>query len=287
MSTEARLTRTDSMSPEVAERLASAVGPGRRFEGGDLLPALWHWAYFPELAPLAELGPDGHPRRDDELAQRFPRRMAGGGRVQQLRGLVVGEPAEKLSEIVEMREHHGRSGDLVVCQWRHTYLQSGATALEEMQSLVYLPARTEEQRPASPGARAGEAPQTAQGSWEVVRHVEFSSVALFRFSAATWNSHRIHYDRGYATGEEGYPGLVVHGPLLTMLLAREAERELGSSLTLEFRSKAAVFDGEGVDVYILREDDTSCLLEARKSDGTVTTALSASIASSPGGEPGP
>ena len=287
MSTKARVTRTDSMPPEIAERLACAVGPGRRFEKGDLLPALWHWAYFPELAPLSELGPDGHPRRDDELVQSFPRRMAGGGRVQQLRGLVVGEPAEKISEIVEMREHHGRSGDLVVCEWRHTYLQAGATALEEMQSLVYLPARTGKQKPPGEGARAGAAPQPARGSWEIVRHVEFSSVALFRFSVATWNSHRIHYDRGYATGEEGYPGLVVHGPLLTMLLAREAERELGSSLSLEFRSKAAVFEGEGVDVWRLREDDSTCLLEARKSDGTVTTALSASIASGPGGEPGP
>ena len=281
MNAGVRETRTDSMAPEIADRLAAVVEPGRRFGQGDRLPALWHWAYFPELAPPGELGPDGHPRRVDEMAKRFPRRMAGGGRVQQLKGLVVGEQAEKFSEIVDIRERHGRSGDLAVCDWRHEYVQQGATALEEIQSLVYLPPRMNEE-PTATNVQAAAASESAREPWQVVRHASFGPVLLFRFSAATWNSHRIHYDRGYATDEEGYPGLVVHGPLLTMLLAREAERLLGPELSLEFRSRASVFDNEEVDVYLLREGDVSCRLEARKPDGTVTTSLFAAALSRSG-----
>jgi len=152
------------------------------------------------------------------------------------------------------------------------YLQMGATAVEEIQSLLYLPARTTEE---TGTVKAAPAPRSAGATWQVIARLSFDPVTLFRFSAATWNSHRIHYDRSYATREEGYPGLLVHGPFLTMLLAREAEGVLGPELTVEFRSQAPVYDAEEVDVFLLRNDAMSCRLEARKPDGTVATSLTA------------
>jgi 3-methylfumaryl-CoA hydratase len=108
-----------------------------------------------------------------------------------------------------------------------------------------------------------------------VRHLEFDPVMLFRFSAATWNSHRIHYDRPFATQEEGYAGLLVHGPLLTVLLAREAEGVLGELEEVDFRLQAPTFDTQSVDVFVHQANETSCQVEARKDDGTVAVSLSA------------
>lgn len=267
------------MAPETADRLAAVVAPGRRFARGDKLPALWHWAYFPELAPLEDLGPDGHPRRHHELARHFPRRIAGGGSLRQARGLVVGEPAERSSALVEVRERRGRSGELIICNWRHTYTQGEGTALEEIQSVIYRGAEARDDKGPDlrqdSDSRAGSmAPD--DGSWRFMRRVEFGPVMLFRFSAATWNSHRIHYDRPYATEEEGYPGLLVHGPLLAILLADEAERLLGSGLSLEFRAHASTFDTDAVNMYSRPDGEDAYRMEARKLDGTVVMSLSGS-----------
>ncbi|MGA3216281.1 MAG: acyl-CoA dehydrogenase [Acidimicrobiales bacterium] len=263
------------MAPEVADRLAAVVAPGQRFSRGDQLPALWHWAYFPELAPLAELGRDGHPRRHDELAERFPRRMAGGGKLRQIAGLVIGEPAQRHSELIDTRERRGRKGEMVICDWRHTYSQGGAIALEEVQSIIYRRAGDRvDEGPASARHDPSRAElSTTDEEWQLVRRVEFSPVMLFRFSAATWNSHRIHYDRPFAI-EEGYPGLLVHG--LAILLASEAERVLGVDLSLEFRSVAPTFDTDTVGIYLQTADPTGVRVEARRSDGTTVTSLSAS-----------
>ena len=120
-----------------ARRLASVVEPGWAAEVGDALPLLWHWAYFPELAPADDLGPDGHPRRTDPWAGRFPRRLAGGGRVTGLAPFVLGAPAVRRSQLAGATERAGRQGGLVVCDWLHTYLQSGRTVRQETQTLIY------------------------------------------------------------------------------------------------------------------------------------------------------
>ncbi|MCU1489228.1 MAG: acyl-CoA dehydrogenase [Acidimicrobiaceae bacterium] len=270
------------MAPETADRLATVIQPGRRFAIGEALPALWHWAYFPDLTAGRDLGPDGHPRRFGELAMQYPRRMAGGGSVLQAGGLVIGEPAERHAELIDCKERHGRSGDIVICDWRHLYVQEGVERLEEHQTVIYrraavgrAPEASKGDRVASPGSP--DAPPDNGGvRFELVRRVDFDPVGLFRFSAVTWNSHRIHYDRAYVTEKEGYPGLVVHGPLLTMLLAGEAERALGTVATMEFRSLSPVFDSESVEIFLSADKDGSCRVEARKVDGTVATSLSAS-----------
>jgi hydroxyacyl-ACP dehydratase HTD2-like protein with hotdog domain len=279
--------RVDSLAPEVAERLACVFQSNRRVQPGDTLPPLWHWAYFAATEPMDALGPDGHPRRDDEWVQRYPRRMAGGGSVVWQSSLVVGIPAERHSNLASARERRGRSGDLVICDWHHSFVQEGRTVLEEVQTVLYRAAPSvdgvspamkesgpgEIRRGDDPAASAKNATDSCQEPWVLARQVDFGPVLLFRFSAATWNSHRIHYDTPYATGVEGYPGLLVHGPLLTMLLAQEAERVLGRLASVKFRSHGPVFDVDTVDVYVQRSSARACRAEARRTDGTVATSL--------------
>jgi hydroxyacyl-ACP dehydratase HTD2-like protein with hotdog domain len=267
------IARADSMAPEAARRLAAVVQPGRECAPGDLLPVLWQWAYFPELEPNEALGGDGHPLRHDEWVERFPRRMAGGGRAKRLAPFVIGEPAERRSELVRAREREGRQGGLVICDWLHTYSQGGAQVLEEIQTVIYRPPRGA--APASDVAPPLITNEPDQRAWDFVRRLEFNPVMLFRFSAATWNSHRIHFARPLATQEEGYAGLLVHGPLLTVLLAREAEGVIGELEEVDFRLQAPTFDTQSVDVFVHQVDETSCQVEARKDDGTVAVSLSA------------
>ncbi len=270
------VVRFDAMADGPARLLSTVVRPGEPVAPGGALPALWHWAYFPELSASGELGSDGHPRRSDEFAARFPRRMAGGGAVRARPGLVLGEAAERRSELVEATERTGSSGTFVVCDWRHTFIQAGREVLEERQSVLYLPARASK----APARRATSATGDAgdAGPWRRLREVAFDEATLFRFSAATWNAHRIHYDRDFAVAEEGYPGLVVHGPLLTMLLAGEAERALGPGLDLTYRSLSPVFDADTVEFFAHLDGEGSAVFESRKPDGTVTTRLGATRA---------
>lgn len=272
--------RTDSMAPELASRLASVLLSGvQRLKPGDALPALWQWGYFSGAEPMEALGADGHPRRDDPWAERFPRRMVGGGSVRGLAPFLIGELAERHSTLSRAEERQGRSGPLVICDWHHTYVQRGRAVLEETQKVIYrLPASSDDVKPRS---RRDEPRQESvsggvdDDTWIAVRRLQFDLPLLFRFSAATYNSHRIHYDLEYATIVEGYPGLVVQGPLLAMLLAREAENVVGEAGAIEFRAHAPVFDSDAIEIYFRRNANSSCSLQARKDDGTVAMSLRA------------
>lgn len=261
--------QVDSMAPETAQRLAALLDWERPPAAGDVLPPLWHWAYFPELAPQAALGDDGHPRPPGDLATRFSNRMAASGRVRWLAPCRLGQSAERHSQLADLTEKSGRSGPLVFANWRRAVRQGGHTVIEERQTVVYRPAQ------ATPSGTRRAAPSSAEvaSDGKLRRTLAFDPVLLFRFSAVTWNAHRIHYDRPYATGA-GYPGLVVHGPLLAMLLARDALDELGGLSDVEFRAHTPVFDGEVVEVY-LASSKGSCALEARHRDGTVAASLTA------------
>jgi len=177
---------------------------------GDAVPPGWHWLYFLETSPASEVGPDGHPRRGDFLPPvQLPRRMWAGGRIEFSRPLKVGETAQRDSEIVSVENKQGRSGHLVFVTVRHTVTASGTAAVIEEHDIVYRDApRPDEPSPALKPA-PGEAP------WR--REVVANPVMLFRFSALIFNAHRIHYDIDFCH-EEGYPGLIVHGPLQTILL---------------------------------------------------------------------
>jgi 3-methylfumaryl-CoA hydratase len=204
---------------------------------GDELPPLWHWLYFLPQAPQHELGEDGHPHRGGFLPPvPLPRRMWAGGRLQWLEPLRVGDEVQKTSKILSVAHKAGRSGDLVFTTVRHELAGGAGLALREEQDIVYRAMA----QPGDPAPAPQAAPTDATWSREIVP----DPVLLFRYSALTFNGHRIHYDRSYAIEREAYPALVVHGPLIATLLADLARRALpqGRFASFSFRAVRPLFD---------------------------------------------
>ena len=204
---------------------------------GSPVPDGWHWLYFLDAKPASELGSDGHPARGGFLPPvPLPRRMWAGGRIDFVRPLRIGEAAQRDSEILKVEEKSGASGKLVFVTVRHTVTGSGEIAIVEEQDIVYRDA-----------AKPGDAPppgKTAPCAPEWSRCMKPDPVLLFRYSALTFNGHRIHYDKDYATAEEHYQGLVVHGPLQTTLLLDLCRRHAGRpTKRLEYRAMSPLFDG--------------------------------------------
>jgi len=225
---------------EHARRLAAVLDSPARPAAGEPLPLLWHWAFgTPDVATSA-LGPDGHPPLPPGgPSEGLPRRMWAGGHVTARVPLIIGTPALRRTSVLTAERKTGRSGELLVVTFGHEYLQHGQTAITERQDVVYLTAGPPVPRPA--GDHAAPAPR---GGW--ADRISPGPVTLFRFSAVTFNAHRIHYDAGYAETAEGYPGLVVHGPLTAMLLAGSVSRHTGKEPEeFSFRALAPLFAGFG------------------------------------------
>jgi 3-methylfumaryl-CoA hydratase len=207
--TEGRVT-TDTLSVERARALAATLdlAPASLREG-DPLPAGWHWIYFHEAATRSELGEDGHEARGEFLPKvALPHRMWAGGRLRFHHPLRLGERVRRVSVVDRIEPKQGRSGRLVFVTVRHCLHDArGAVAIEDEQDLVYLERRAGGER----SVPRSEVP-------DFVEPFVADEVMLFRFSALTFNGHRIHYDRRYATEVEGYADLVVQGPLLALLL---------------------------------------------------------------------
>jgi len=202
-----------------------------REESGDTVPPLWHWLYFLPIAPLSEVGPDGHPKRGDFLPPvPLPRRMWAGGRLTFHSPLKVGEHAKRTSTIANIEDKTGRSGRLVFVTVQHAIEVDGELKLEEEHDIVYRDAPQE-------GARPPQAALAPEGeTWS--RTIDADAVMLFRYSALTFNGHRIHYDYPYVTEVEGYPGLIVHGPLIATLLVDLVRREQPEAVVQSFAFKA-------------------------------------------------
>jgi 3-methylfumaryl-CoA hydratase len=210
-----------------------------REESGNAVPPLWHWLYFLPVAPMSEVGPDGHPKRGGFLPPvPLPRRMWAGGRLTFHAPLKVGEHATRTSTIANIEDKTGRSGRLVFVTVQHTIEAGGELKLEEEHDIVYRDAPQEGARPPQPQlAPEGE-------TWS--RRIDADAVMLFRYSALTFNGHRIHYDHPYVTQVEGYPGLIVHGPLIATLLVDLVRRERPDA-TLEsfaFTAVRPTFSGQ-------------------------------------------
>ncbi|WP_199796882.1 HTD2 family dehydratase [Pseudomonas chlororaphis] len=199
----------DLLSDNLLKRIAATFGEPVPAHGA-ALPPLWQWCFFQE--PLAEsaLGGDGHPARGGFLPPAANRnRMWAGGRLEFFEPLRAGFDAHCLSTISHVEEKTGRTGALLFVTVRHEYSQDGRLAIREEQDIVY-------REPSPPKQGSGE--PLIQGDWREA--VEPSPTLLFRYSAVTFNGHRIHYDFPYVTETEGYPGLVVHGPLIATLSLR-------------------------------------------------------------------
>jgi 3-methylfumaryl-CoA hydratase len=231
--------QTSMLPAEHAQMLAATLDVS--FDPALPLPLLWHWAYFNSVVGTAELGPDGHPRRESPLLVDFPRRMWVGGEVRS-EGLLRADTASvRRTRLLNHTRKQGSSGDLLVVTLEHTVEQDHRTVIVERQDVIYRPAGG-----ATPSAGPAVEPPAAQGWRETLVP---TTTLLFRFSAVTFNGHRIHYDHDYATGSEHYPGLVVHGPLTAMVLAQSATRHLGRPLqSFAYRASSPLFADQPVTV---------------------------------------
>ncbi len=243
---------------------------------GDALPPLWHWLYFLPLHRQSDIGPDGHARRGGFLPPvPLPRRMWAGSQMTFQAPLRVGDAVARTSTIDDVTVKHGRSGQLVFVKVRHELRCNGATepALAEIHDIVYRAAK-------QPGD-AEPPPQAAPlGEWH--KTIVPDDVLLFRYSALTFNGHRIHYDRRYVTEVEGYPGLIVHGPLIATLLLDLLRREAPHAQLTSFRFKAVrpTFDLHAFSVNG-RRDGNTVKLWARDHEGWLTMGASATLKDGP------
>jgi 3-methylfumaryl-CoA hydratase len=242
------------------------------FAPGSPLPPLWQWFFFLKPAPQSQLGADGHPRRGGFLPPiDLPRRMFAGARMRFLNPLVIGKPARRESVILDVSSKEGRSGNLVFVTVADSVHQDGQLCVVEEQDIVY-------REPGAP-VRAPEPcawPPAPAGAWS--RVVTPEPTLLFRFSALTFNSHRIHYDRSYATAVEGYPGLVVQGPLVAALLLEMVRFEARRPVTaFAFRARAPLFDLAPFRLLGV-PGDHRVSLEAQGPDGKTSMTASADLA---------
>ncbi|MDX1646496.1 MAG: MaoC family dehydratase N-terminal domain-containing protein [Longimicrobiales bacterium] len=287
---------SDALTLERARKLAAMLDLAPEgLRPGDALPPGWHWIYFHEPIPRARLGDDGHELRGDFLPPiPLERRMWAGGRLRFRRPLHIGDEVTRVSTIRSIREKEGRRGPLAFVTVEHRLLVDGDLALEEEQDLVYLNrpplgqsnrADTHSREPGDEATPGGVHVPGAPGRGERFTPNE---ITLFRFSALTFNAHRIHYDRRYAVETEGYPDLVVHGPLLALLLLNTAVRlaaggdaadgAAGAGMVFSYRALRPLFCGETVELIggraVEAGNGRAFELRARRPDGTTVMRAS-------------
>jgi 3-methylfumaryl-CoA hydratase len=243
---------------------ATLDDPAPSLQAGDPLPPLWHWLYFWSVTPEAGLGPDGHAARGEFLPPvNLPRRMLAGGRLEFLRPLTAGTMAKRRSTVADVSVKQGSTGRLVFVTIEHEISDKTGPCVQEEQDIVF-------RELAKPGELPRREAAPAVLPWR--QQVTPDPVLLFRYSALTFNGHRIHYDLKYATEEEGYPGLVVHGPLLATFMAGLVRRQAPDRAVTAFRYRAVrpVFDTAPFTVGgRLAQDGTGAELWIADSSGTL------------------
>lgn len=262
------VTQRDHLTPGLLARFRATIDSD---ETGDVAPQGFHWCLCLPDAPSADLGEDGHPRRTETSFLPpipLPRRMWASSRVSFHAPLRVGQSITRTSTIADIVEKQGGTGQLVFVSVDHETQADGAIAISERQMIVY--------REASLAAPAPEPAETGfdAGGAEWARSLRPSAALLFRYSALTFNSHRIHYDLPYAVEEECYRGLVVHGPLTATLLLDLVARGAGPNRIRQFsyKAEAPAFAGEPLHL-VGRVDGQSLKLSAHGGDGRTIASM--------------
>lgn len=261
-------TRHDTVWPLLIRGMAATLDLSEEEAApGGVLPPGWHWLLFQEWAPAHDLGPDGHPKRGGFLppVHDLPRRMWAGSRISLHRDLKAGERISRTSTILSVDEKEGGSGRLVFVKLRQETVgegEGGRPAIVEEQDIVYRGTEGAAVKAAEP------APAPPKGAW--TRVVQPDPVLLFRYSALTANGHRIHYDLDYVTREEGYPGLIVHGPLhATWLLDLVRRNRPGARIArMAFRGRRPAFHQNRLTL-VGYEEGGKIRLETRDPSGAV------------------
>ncbi len=240
---------------------------------GSEVPPLWHWMFFVSLTRPDGIGPDGHTNLGGFLPPvPLPRRMFAGGRFKFNHALRVGDEIERLSTVKDITAKHGRTGQMVFVTVQHDISDKRGIAITEEHDIVYR----EAPQPGAAPAQPKPAPTDEQFSREIVP----DPVLLFRYSALTFNGHRIHYDRTYVTKVEDYPGLIVHGPLIATLLVDLLRRNRPDAKlrTFGFRAVRPLFDTHHFSVCGRVDDDGRAALWARDHEGWLAMQASADLA---------
>jgi 3-methylfumaryl-CoA hydratase len=284
-----RQSVNDIISPVQVRQMAATLNDAARMQQPDCspLPAGWHWLYFNPLEIQLRLGPDGHPARGDFLPPvALERRMWAGSRLTWQRRFEVGMSIQKDSEILKISHKTGRSGDMVFVTLAHRYSDARGIILEEEHDIVYRDTPSADETAALQAL--GEKIRAGQHSFERqgrhVQAVQPDPVMLYRYSAATFNGHRIHYDVDYCRTVEGYPGLVVHGPLIATLLLNFAENQVAAGRfirTFEFKAQRPTFDLSGFHLHATPADGTDEGLNIWSTNNTGQVGLDGRITLAP------
>ena len=243
----------DIATPALVERFCTTFLPHLASSADDETPLGLHWCLAPQTAAMSELGRDGHSRLGTFLPPvTFPRRMWAGGEIDFVAPIAVASRVVRRSVIADVRLKQGRSGPLCFVSVRHEYSAEGQTKISERQELVFRPQSRANAKPGTPLPQArNHLPRP-----DLVWTIQPSSVLLFRYSALTFNGHRIHYDQPYATNVEGYPGLLVHGPLqATLLLNAAAAVQRRAPRRFSYRNLAPIFSGTSFQACAARTSD--------------------------------
>ncbi|MBA3941336.1 MAG: hypothetical protein C0520_09020 [Sphingopyxis sp.] len=270
--------RRDHVDPAAVNRWLATLDRAAPADGS--VPQAYHWCLCLPDAPTAILGADGHPVREDSDNSflppiPLPRRMWAASKVEFIAPLRPGQSVMRRSRVVSITEKQGGSGKLVFAEVAHETHGDGELAIRETQSIVF-------REPAPAGAPPAPPPPGDGGfdpsGWDAHRILVPSEALLFRYSALTFNSHRIHYDLPYATREEGYRGLVVHGPLTATLLLDLAQRHFGDNAVrcFDFRGTSPAICGEDLHL-VLRGSGDAGELGAFAADGRQIMAATATL----------
>jgi 3-methylfumaryl-CoA hydratase len=270
--------RSESREDQITTTPVAALAATLDVEPFDIralreLPPLWHWLYFTPLARQRDIGIDGHVRRGGFLPPvPLPRRMWAGGRLEFRQPLKLGEAITRISRIKDVKVKQGSSGSLVFVTVSHEISNAKGVAIDEEHDIVFR----ENPRADAPAAKAQPAPKDEMFSREVTP----DPVLLFRYSALTFNAHRIHYDRTYVTEVEGYPGLIVHGPLIATLLVDVLRRHRPSLRVrrFSFRAVGPLFDIHSFSVCGTDADSGEIRLWAKNHLGNLAMEATAEVA---------
>lgn len=268
----------DRLDEGLATRWLATFDLARTHPG--IMPQGIHFSLCTPQAPTSALGEDGHPARDDSPESflppfPMPRRMWASSKMQFVAPIAIGAAVERTSKVVSVSEKEGGSGRLAFVDVEHHTRANGTVAVIETQTLVYRDAATPDAPLSPPPPGDG---QFSPEGWDAHRALTPSSALLFRYSALTFNTHRIHYDAPYARDIERYRGLVVHGPLTASLLLQLAARELGENRlrSFAFRGLSPAIAGEALHL-VMRAKDDGYELAAFAADGRQVTAASAAL----------
>jgi 3-methylfumaryl-CoA hydratase len=263
--------RSERISPSVVDAMAATLDLERAPRTGDPLPPGWQWLFFNPAARRSTLGADGHPQRGGFLPPiELPRRMWAGSRLRYLKPLPVDQQASKRSHILKIEEKTGRRGALVFVTVQHSITCNGEECIAEEQDIVFREA---------PNAMATAVPKRHEAIATWSRSVDPDTTLLFRYSALTFNSHRIHYDQSYTRNDEGYPDLVVHAPLTATLLQQFAVQCGGRRrlARFDFRGVSPLFVGRAFQLEGRASADDSIELWVRGPDGELAVSGSATF----------